>query len=204
MSEPATPRLAPLLPEEWDDEVRVALRAGFPKDVTDRFFSAGPDAMRVPNALATMVRHPAVAGPWLSFNGVLLRDPALEPRWRELMVLRVAWRTRSNYEWVQHVRLANRCGITPEEIDAIARGADAGVWSPLEASLLEATDQLLDHFRIDDDTWARLAAELDERQLVEMLFVVGTYTSLAMIFNSLGLQLDPELDGVDAPPLPKD
>ena len=106
------------------------------------------------------------------------------------MVLRVAWRTRSRYEWAQHVRLAPRVGITPDEIDAIAGGRGARAWTPLEADLLAATDQLIDHYRIDDDTWARLAEQLDERQLVELVFVVGTYTGLAMAFNSFGLQLD--------------
>ena len=92
------------------------------------------------------------------------------------MVLRVAWRTRSRYEWVQHVRLAPRVAITPEEIAAIAEGPGADGWTPLEADLLAATDQLIDGYRVDDDTWKRLAEHLDERQLVELVFVVGTYT----------------------------
>ena len=93
------------------------------------------------------------------------------------MVLRVAWRTRSDYEWVQHVRLAHglrrhRRGDRQRSRD----GADADGWTPLEADLLAATDQLIDGYRIDDATWARLAEHLDERQLVEVVFVVGTYT----------------------------
>jgi hypothetical protein len=43
-----------------------------------------------------------------------------------------------------------------------------------------------------------LAKQLDERQLVELVFVVGTYTALAMVFNSVGLQLDPELQPIAA------
>ena len=109
---------------------------------------------------------------------MLLQTPTLEPRDRELMVLRVAWRTRSRYEWVQHVRLAPRVGITPEEIAAVADGPERRrSWTPLEADLLAATDQLIDGYRVDDDTWARLAEQLDERQLVELVFVVGTYTA---------------------------
>ena len=51
----------------------------------------------------------------------------------------------------------------------------------------------IDNTRISDETWARLAEHLDERQLIEVVFTVGTYTCLAMAFNSFGLQLDPEL-----------
>lgn len=196
------PRIPPLPIAEWGDDAVAALRAAYGPATVDRFLSDAPDALRVPNALTTMMRHPTLAGPFLTYNTVLLRASALEPRWRELMVLRVAWRTRSNYEWVQHVRLAPRYAITPAEIDAIAQGADAPTWEPLEADLLAATDQLLEHYRIDDTTWARLSEQLDERQLVEVAFVVGTYTCLAMLFNSVGLEVDPELDASAAPPLP--
>ncbi len=204
MTATAGPRLAPLPVDRWDDDARAALQAGFGKEATDRFLSAGPDAVPVPNALTTLMHHPGLAGPFLAFNRVLLFTPSLEPRLRELMVLRVAWRTRSTYEWVQHVRLAQGCGVTEAEIDAIARGAGAdATWTPLEADLLAATDELIDRFRIDDRTWARLAEHLDERQLVEVVFVVGTYTCLAMAFNSFGLELDPELRTLAAPPLPE-
>jgi 4-carboxymuconolactone decarboxylase len=187
------PRLAPLPREQWDDGVRAALSAGFTPEVAARFFSTGPDAIPMPNVLSTMMHHPALAGPFLAYNQVLLQTPALDHRQRELMVLRVAWRTRARYEWAQHVRLAAGVGITPEEIEAIATGADAERWTPLEAELLSAADQLIDRYRIDDDTWRRLAKQLDDRQLVELVFVVGTYVGLAMAFNSFGLQLDPEL-----------
>jgi alkylhydroperoxidase family enzyme len=177
------------------------VRAGFGDAAAERLLATGPDAPRVPNVLGTLMRHPALAGPFLTYNAVLLKTPAVEPRLRELMVLRVAWRTRSAYEWSQHVRIARSCGITAEEIDAIA-GGGADVWSPLDADVLAATDQLLDHYRIDDDTWLRLAERLDERQLMEVAFIVGTYTCLAMAFNSFGLEVDPELRETTAPPLP--
>jgi 4-carboxymuconolactone decarboxylase len=190
----ATLRLPPLPRERWGDDERDALRAGFPQAAA-RLLSDGPDALPVPNVLATLMHHPALAGPFLNYNRVLLEKPTLEPRLRELLVLRVAWRTRSAYEWAQHARMGAAIGITAEEIDAISRDTGTDVaWTPLEADLLAAVDQCVDRYRIDDETWGRLAAQLDERQLVEVVFVVGTYTGLAMAFNSFGLQLDPGLE----------
>jgi 4-carboxymuconolactone decarboxylase len=199
----AAPRIAPLPTDDWGDDAVAALRAAFGDDGAKRMLSTAPDAPLMPNVLMTLMRHPALAGPFLTYNNVLLRTPTLEPRLRELMVLRVAWRTRSEYEWVQHVRMAARCGITADEVEAISQGANAEGWSALEADVLAATDQLLDRYRVDDETWARLAQHLDDRQLVEMAFVVGTYTCLAMAFNSFGLVLDRDLDSVPAPPLPE-
>jgi 4-carboxymuconolactone decarboxylase len=191
------PRLAPLPEAQWDDDVRDALRAAFSHEAAERFLSTGPDGIRVPNAVSTMFHHPRLAGPYLAYNGVLLFSGVLEPRLRELVILRVAGRTGSMYEWAQHVRLAEGIGIRAAEIEAAGRGASAdadAAWTAVEGAVLAATDQLLDHHGIDDDTWARLAAHLDERQLVELVFVVGTYSLLAMAFNSFGVQLDPDLD----------
>ena len=97
-----SPRLPPLPPERWDDKVKAALSVGLPPDKLDRYFSAGPDALRVPNALATLAHHPKLARRFLAYNVVLLYASALDDRLRELVILRVAWRTRSSYEWVQH------------------------------------------------------------------------------------------------------
>jgi alkylhydroperoxidase family enzyme len=169
-----------------------ALRTGFSDEVAQRFAATGPDAPPVPNVLGTLMHHPALAGPFLAYNNVLLQKPALDPRQRELMILRVAWRTRSRYEFVQHARLAQRLAITADEIAAVADGP-AVEWNPLETALLDATDQLVDGYRVDDDTWRHLAEQLDERRLVELVFVVGTYVGLAMAFNSFGLQVDPDL-----------
>ena len=198
----AEPRIAPLPPAEWSDDAFEALGAAFGAAAADAVRTAGPDSRPVPNVLTTLLRHPTLTGPFLVYNAVLLSAPTIDPRQRELMVLRVAWRTRSTYEWLQHVRLARSVGITDDEIAAVGVGASDGSWGPLDADLLAATDQLLDDHRIDDGTWTRLAEHLDDRQLIEVTFVVGTYTCLAMVFNSLGLALDADLQAIDAPALP--
>ena len=193
----APERLAPIPVEEWSDEARETL-ATHMSGAAKLFLSGAPDAPRVPNVIAVLMHHPKLAGPWLTYNGVLLNEASLDPKHRELMILRVAWRTRSEYEWVQHIRLGRQPGITDDEIETIA---DSGThtWSPLEADHLDATDQLLDQYCIGDETWARLAQQLDERQLFEVVFAVGSYTCLSMAFKSFGFTLDPELVDYPAP-----
>ena len=120
------------------------------------------------------------------------------------MILRVAWRTRAPYEWAQHVRLAGRRRHHTRRDRGDRRRRRRATGGPRSRpTLLAATDQLIDGYRIDDDTWNRLAEQLDERQLVELVFVVGTYTGLAMAFNSFGLQLDPTCKSIATTSLPE-
>jgi 4-carboxymuconolactone decarboxylase len=194
-----TPRVPPLPRAEWGEDERAALARGFGQGAVDRFTGEGSETIPVPNAVGTLLRHPALAGPFLAYNSVLLRTPALDARHRELMILRVAARTGSDYEWAQHVRIATGVGVTEAEIAAVTNeSSDDRAWSAPEADLLRATDELIDDHVVADATWARLAEHLDERQLMELVFVVGTYTALAMAFNSFGLQLDDDLPA--APP----
>ncbi|WP_024805814.1 carboxymuconolactone decarboxylase family protein [Nocardia sp. BMG51109] len=194
------PRLAPLPPQQWDESARNMLRGKV--KLADRYLSGAPDAPRMPNILGILGHHAELGGAWLAYNGVLLERSALDPRHRELLILRVARLSGSTYEWAQHARLGAGCGLTEEQIEAVAVGPGAPVWSPLERLLLTAVDELLDRQRVGDDTWAGLARHLDTRQLIEVLFVAGSYLCLALVFNSVDLELDPEMERETVPAQP--
>ncbi|MQY29236.1 carboxymuconolactone decarboxylase family protein [Nocardia aurantia] len=197
----SVPRLAPLPPEQWDEDARALLRGRV--GLADRYLSGAPDAPRMPNVLGVLGHHPELAAAWLSYNGVLLQEPALDPLLRELVILRVAARTGSDYEWHQHVRIGTRLGLSAAQIDAIGAPAGGPALSPVEVLLLVATDELLDGHRLGDRTWAELSGHFDARQLLELLFVAGSYLCLALVFNSVALQPDPDIGPGDRPASPE-
>ncbi|MFC8045474.1 carboxymuconolactone decarboxylase family protein [Nocardia sp. NPDC057353] len=189
------PRLPLLPPEQWDDTARELLRGRV--GMADRYLSGAPDAPPLPNILGVLGHHPELAAAWLGYNGLLLERGTLDPRARELLILRVAWRTGCRYEWEQHVRIALRHGLSPAEIAAIRHGPDAAIWPRPDALLLRAADELLAGHRVGDDTWRELAAQHDAAELLELLFVAGSYLCLALVANSADLRPDPA-----AAPLP--
>lgn len=192
------PRLEPIPVDRWSDDALLEFRK-YAKDRADAMLAGPPESQPMANVLATLMHSPGIAGPWLRYNQALMTRSSLEARLREIMIMRVAWRTRSEYEWLQHVKLAARIGIGRDVVDAIAGIDDAYSFAPLEALLLSAVDEMLDTYRVSAPTWAGLAEHLDDAQLLEALFIVGTYTCLSMAFNSFQLQLDPDLYEVSAP-----
>ncbi|WP_416566216.1 carboxymuconolactone decarboxylase family protein [Nocardia testacea] len=183
------PRLEPVPVGEWTEDARAMLRGRVAR--ADRYLSGAPDAPPMPNILGILGHHPELGGAWLRYNGLLLDRATLDPRLRELAVLRVAWRTRSAYEWHQHTRMARDLGIGDRTIEDIACGETA-IWPEPDRLVLAATDELLDRYRVSDTTWTGLTALLDTRQVLELLFVVGSYLCLALVFNSVDLQPDPD------------
>jgi AhpD family alkylhydroperoxidase len=193
-------RLPPLPVEEWGEDARGVLTSYLRRP--ELYRSDGPDVRPMPGALGLLARHLPLGDSWLSFNEVLDRQTALDLRVRELVVLRVAWRTRAAYEWAQHTRMGHHAGLTVEQLHAIPAGAAADVWTPVERAVLEATDQIVDEFTVDDRTWAHLCEHFGDAELLELLFVAGAYLCFAVVTNSAGLQPDPPTEPIDAPPLP--
>jgi len=172
--------VAPLLPEEWDDNVVKAL-SGFvsPERVEKR--DAG-------TALGTMARNPKLTRSFLRFNGYLLFSSTLPADLRELAVLRVAHRRGCEYEWVHHVEMAQQEGITAEAIENVQRDHAAQTAdSDLHRLIITAVDELETRSNLSDDTWAALSEHLDERQRMDLVFTVGCYGLLAMAFNTFGV-----------------
>jgi alkylhydroperoxidase family enzyme len=172
-------RIEPLAPGTIPDDVRAALQGWLRPDTTD-----------VPAPLDTLARHPDLARSFLTFNRHLLFESTLPARTRELLILRTAAICGSSFERVQHERIARREGIDDATIARTVAGPDAAGWSTEDAALVRATDELLSGWTVGDATWTQLAASLDERQLMDLVFTVGSYALLAMALNTFGVVPD--------------
>jgi alkylhydroperoxidase family enzyme len=187
------PRIHPLRPGDWPPEMRDALAALAPPDPRHPLPGRRPDRPKGLNVLGTMAHHPALTRAFHVFNGHVQFATTLSVRQRELLVLRVAAVRRASYEWAQHVVLGGDAGLDDDEIERIAEGPQAEGWKPLDRALLSAVDELIADARIGEDTWNALAAELDQQQLMDLIFTVGAYDVLAMALCSFGVELDEDL-----------
>jgi 4-carboxymuconolactone decarboxylase len=155
----------------------------------ERYLSGAPDAPPMPIVLEMFAHHLPLSASWLPFTEMLASDDALlSAEHRELLILRVAWRTRSGYEWAQHSRMGADAGLTQPQIDAVTEGPGATIWTPLERTLLTAVDDMMDEHAVGDATWSELAAHFEPAAILELLFLVGGYLCLAAVLNSIGLQ----------------
>lgn len=175
------PRIRPLPPGHIPDDVRDALQGWL-----------RPDATEVPVPLDTFARHPALAKGYLAFSRHLLFTSTLSPRTRELVILRTAVICGSAFEREQHEIMARREGLDDAAIARIEDGSDTTGWSPDDALLLRATDELLSRWTLSNSTWEQLRKTYDDRELMDLVFTVGGYALLAMAFNSFGVEPKPE------------
>lgn len=192
-------RVEPLLPPDWDDEILDALGA-FPrglKFVQERWAEGGKDA-RGMHLLGSFAPYPALAKAFLTFNNHVAANSTLSAREREILILRLAWLRKAEYEYYQHVVLGLRAGLSEEEMEQIRVGPDAPGWSPEDADLVRVSDELLANAEISDGTWSRLAARYSQQQMMDMVFLVGCYEVVAMASKSFGTVSEPDTGSLPA------
>ena len=178
------PRIPPLEESKWDDDARNLIEGWRKMNNTTG----------VLNILATMANYSKLYNRWRVFGNHVLYKSSLPLREKEILILRVGWLCNSKYEWAQHTFIAKRVGLSEEEILRIKEGPDAEGWNSLEATLLRAADELYIDSIISDSTWEELAKTYNTHQLMDIVFTVGQYNLTAMVLNSLGIQLEKDME----------
>lgn len=180
----STPRLLPLEAEDWSPEQSALIQQNVRDDGS------------VFNIYKTLIRHPALYGPRYSFGSYIRSGSGLDPRTREMLILRTAVLIRADYEWGHHVPIALEAGLTEEEIAEIRGGSTAGNWSEEDRAILRAAEDLRREAFISDAVWETLSDNFEPKQLVEIIFTVGGYTMTGLALNSFGVQLEPGFEGI--------
>ena len=182
MADVAGPRIQPVMAPGHEE-----------RELLDKTL-ATPDGAPL-NIFATLAHHPHLLKRFNALGGLFLAHGNLPPRDRELVILRVAWRTRSVYEFGQHTLIGRRCSLGDAEIAAVTRPPAEGEWAEEDRALLEFVDELIDTDAAGDDAWRAMAARWTQRQLLELVMLVGFYRMVAVFLNTVRVQPESDLPG---------
>ncbi len=173
----ATPRIPPLMPEQWTPEQAALVD---PKGLRKPVFAV----------LSAFVQHPAMYVKRQTISDHIRGGTSLTTRVREMAILRILARCRGDAEWSGHVAGGKNAGIAEADIPRLAAPGYAG-FAPADADIVRAVDELYDANRVSDETWKALSAQFDQRQLMDLLVTAGGYRMVAMAINAFGVPLEP-------------
>ena len=140
--------------------------------------------------LRTLSQHPELAKAWNMNSAYVMNSepPPLEPRERELLILRTGWNTQSVYEWAKHVGsvgLAREHGLDPLWI---AQGSDASGWDENDLTLITAANEMYRDTIISDQTWEKLSTRYSTEEMMSITMAVARARRASMVFNAVGVQ----------------
>jgi len=95
------PRLAPVSPEHGASRAQ----AGFAR-VTDYAAATNP-------VLGTLMWHPELTEHYMPFSDYMKNHGRFSVHHRRLVILRTAWNSGADYQWVAHTGYARAAGVAP-------------------------------------------------------------------------------------------
>jgi alkylhydroperoxidase family enzyme len=154
-----------------------------------------PEFMAELSVFRVLLRHPRVARAVHDLLMSMLVDGALDPRLRELVIMRIGWLTASNYEWTQHWRIALGLGISADDLVAVRDWYTHDAFDSRDRAVLAATDEMVHDGAISAKTWAACERELgpEPAVLIELVSAIGAWRMIASLLISLEVPLE---DGV--------
>lgn len=154
--------------------------------------AAVPDYMAELSIFQVLLNHPPLARAINDLLATMLWHGALDPRLRELVIMRIGWFTGCDYEWTQHWRVASRLGVAPEDLVGVRDWRAYDGFGPTERAVLAATDDVLRDGAVSAESWAACEGELksDTTVLIELVTAIGAWRMVSSILRSLQVPLE--------------
>lgn len=138
-----------------------------------------------------MAAHSPTTLPHLIRMGnAMLTKTRLDPKLRELAILRTAELIDCEYERSAHTMLGKELGLTDAQIKAVRDWKNSAVFNEVEAAVLQFTDEVAQKGRVKDTTFAGLAKHLDNGLMVELAQTIGLYGMIARILLPFEVDID--------------
>lgn len=158
-----------------------------------------------PINLARITAHsPGGAAAFRRTGGWIRHKSKLDPRLREMAILRIGAITRTDYEYSHHIALGREFGLSDDDIAAVIAGPDNDRLDELESLILRAADEATLDLGVSDSTFAALAERLNAELLVEVTVVIAYYNAVIRLLRTLDVDVEPDyLTYLDEFPYPE-
>ncbi|HCG02110.1 MAG TPA: carboxymuconolactone decarboxylase family protein [Chloroflexi bacterium] len=143
----------------------------------------------------TLAHNPRLLKRFNIMAGGLLAKGLLPARERELVILRMAFRCQSVYEFGQHTVIGLASRLRRDEIDRIVLPLEEAGFPKADEALILMVDELYDVNRVADSTWSQLRDRWNEAEMLELLMVAGFYWMVAGVLNSAGVEPEAQVPG---------
>jgi alkylhydroperoxidase family enzyme len=162
------------------------------KETAERVEELGlHDAIGKLNIFRTMLHRPHTAKAISDLLFSLLLYAELDDRSRELLIMRIGWQTKSDYEWTQHWTVAKDIYACPEaDLIAVRDWKAAKCFSEKDQTVLSATDELLETGALSDKSWDQCVAALGRDASIDLVAAVGTWSMISTIARGLRIPLE--------------
>jgi alkylhydroperoxidase family enzyme len=145
-----------------------------------------------PNLYRALANHPDIIAAWTEFANALRNNTRTPRALRELVILRGAQLSGSQYEWAHHLRMARKAGVREAQIAALDAWRTSADFDSREKAALALAEAVTEG-RLGDELYRDVMKHFDHHDFVELAVTAGFYAMVARVLDAMGVQLEPEL-----------
>lgn len=143
------------------------------------------------NLYRGLLNAPDLAESWLAHLNAVRWKTDLPARLRELVIVRIGYICAADYIIRQHVPLlAEKDGVSAAECALLALPTMQDNFAPAEMAALHYADAATREIRASDDVFNALRLHFDDRAIVELTVLIGTYNMHVRFVRGLDIDLE--------------
>src|SRR5208283_875321 len=142
------------------------------------------------NVYRLLLHSPSIAATWFEHINAVRRNTRLSGRLREIVIIRIALINRVDYVITQHVpELALADGVSLAECEALRDWQVSDLFSDEERAAIAYADAMTREVVVSDDVFTALRPHFDDRTIVELSVLIGTYNMHNRVMQALQIDL---------------
>ena len=177
MAHPAheTPRVAIPLPSET---------------VIRRFIGNSYDGEKTLNVIKMFAGTEDMFDATIGLVKAIFKAQGIDPKTREMIILRTAKVLDSPYEWQANTQMAKNVGLSPNEIGAAASDGPVVGINPEYVLVCKATDELSTSGTLRDETLSELLDKYGETISRKIVLMIAWFNLLSRFLNGCRVPLE--------------
>ena len=164
-----------------------------PQKVQEFFDKMKANNPRILNVNLMMAHSPGSVRELIRLGNRLLNRATLDPRFRELAIIRVSRLCGSPYELAQHIPIALEAGISREQIEKIEMWQDSEIFTEEEKVVLAFTEEVVRDSQPTNETFDAASTFLDNTSLVELTFSIGYWSLIAKFLRTFQVDIEEDM-----------
>ena len=148
------------------------------------------------NLYRMLPRAGILAEPFLMMGGAIRNDLSLDPKIRELAIVRTGILTDAAYEVHHHRHIALAVGVKEDDLAAVEDGKLDSLDLRTKATM-DYVDALCLRVRAPEDVFKEAGRALGMDELAQLTMVVGFYLMAARFLRNFDIEIEDDLNHLD-------
>jgi alkylhydroperoxidase family enzyme len=147
--------------------------------------------VKLPNLYRILGHNPPLFRAWLDFAWPLRLNAKTSRALRELLILRGAQVSDTDYEWAHHLEMALAAGVSQAQIDALPQAQSSPLFSAQEKAVIRLAEEVTRGPAASAECMTALKTHFNDAEIVELTLTASFYVCVARFLQSMDVDLEP-------------